>query len=295
MLISIFLVLLALYRVIVLGIAWFSLHPIRTPVFVSPGLMGAPQEDVILQMPRHRLRGWWVRAENPKGVVVFVHGYLMNRAELAPVAYQLWKQGYASLLIDLRAHGGSGGKKCTLGYFEREDVAEALRYARGRAEGLPLIVVGSSMGAAASALALADDPSLADVLVMDSGYSMLSSAVLGWWRFLGGQKLMVMLAPTLYVAAPMAGFSPFSVDIAAALAKIGPKPVLHLHGERDTLALPAEAQRNYDACAGPKRLVWFAGLGHSEYRWEQPVKYMEALEDFLAEHAILANDPGART
>jgi pimeloyl-ACP methyl ester carboxylesterase len=279
---------LILYLLIVFGIAWFSLHPIRTPVFISPGLMGAPQEDVVIETPTHRLGGWWVQAEEQTAVVVFVHGYLMNRAELTPVAYQLWQHGASSLLIDLRAHGRSGGKKCTLGYQEREDVKAALRYARQRAGGVPVVVVGSSMGSAASALALAEEPGLADMLVMDSGYSQLTSAILGWWRFLGGRALMIVLAPTVYLAAPMAGFSPFSIDIARALASIGAKPILHFHGTRDTLALPKEAERNFSACVGPTEIVWFEGYGHSEYRWEQPTKYLAALMEFFRKHGILA-------
>jgi uncharacterized protein len=277
-----------LYLAIIFGIAWLSLHPIRTPVFISPGLLGSPQEDVIIPTRSHTLRGWWVQGED-KVVCVFIHGYLMNRAELAPVAFQLWRLGVSSLLIDLRAHGRSGGKSCTLGYREREDVKDALRYARSRAPGAKVVVVGSSMGAAASALALAEEPSLADALVMDSGYSRLSNAILGWWRFLGGTPLMVLLAPTVYLATPMAGFWPFSIDIANALRRIGPKPVLHLHGTKDSLALPTEAERNREACVGPTELVWFDGHGHSEYRWEEPKRYMSELLRFLQENGILTD------
>jgi pimeloyl-ACP methyl ester carboxylesterase len=286
---AILLVLLSLYLLIVLGIAWLSLHPLRTPIFISPGLLGSPQEEITIHTEKHVLRGWWVQGRIDV-VVVHVHGYLMNRAELAPVAFQLWRYGASNLLIDLRAHGRSGGRMCSLGLREREDVAAALRYARERAPGAKIVVIGSSMGSAASALALAEDPSLADLLVMDSGYSRLSSAILGWWRFLGGEVLKTILAPTVYLAAPMAGFNPFSVDIAKALAKIGSKPILHLHGTKDSLALPSEAMRNFEACAGPKEIVWFEGYGHSEYRWEQPEKYMAALLGFLRKEGILAED-----
>jgi hypothetical protein len=55
------------------------------------------------------------------------------------------------------------------------------------------------------------------------------------------------------------------------------------------LALPTEAERNFQACIGPSEIVWFDGYGHSEYRWEQPAQYMSALVDFLKKHAILAD------
>jgi pimeloyl-ACP methyl ester carboxylesterase len=275
------------YLGLLLGIAWFSLHPLRTPIFVSPGAMGSSQEPVQIDSTGLKLSGWWVPADNPSAVIVLVHGYLMNRAEYAPTAHYLAERGISCLLIDLRAHGRSGGRKCTLGYREREDVAAALRFARARSNGLPLGVIGSSMGSAASALALGDDPTLADLLVMDSGYSRLSVAITGWWNFLGGKWLQILMWPTVYLAAPLAGFWPFSVDVAIALTNFGEKPVLHLHGRRDTLAPPSEAERNFEACRGPKSIVWFDRYGHAEYRWEQPAEFYSALTTFLRDHGYL--------
>lgn len=279
--------LLAFYVAILLLVAWFSLHPPRTPVFVSPGAMGTAQTDVLLETETHNLSGWWVQAENQTAVMVLVHGYLMNRAEYAPTAHFLAERGISCLLIDLRAHGKSGGKQCSLGYREREDVAVALKYARHKAQEQPLGVMGSSMGSAASALTLGDDPSLADLLVIDSGYSRLSVAITGWWNFLGGRALQIFMWPTVWLAAPMAGFSPFSVDISKALAKLGDTPILMFHGKRDSLAPPAEAQRNFDACQGPKKLIWFDRYGHSEYRWEQPQTFYQGLEQFLRDNRFM--------
>lgn len=279
-------ILLGIYVALLIGVAWLSLHPLRTPVFVSPGAMGAAQEPIVIELESHNLSGWWVPAQDATGVAVLVHGYLMNRAEFAPTAYHLWKQGISCVLIDLRCHGRSGGKRCTLGYREREDVAAALRYARAKAGHLPLAVIGSSMGSAASALALGDDPSLADLLVMDSGYSRLSVAITGWWNFLGGRGLQIFMWPSIYLATPLAGFWPFGVDIAAALSRFGAKPVLHFHGRRDTLAPPTEAERNFEACVGPKEIFWFDRYGHSEYRWEQAEVYHEVLIAFLRMHGF---------
>lgn len=283
---------LGLYLLILLAVAWFSLHPIHIPIFLSPGVLGAPMEEAEVG-GEQRLRGWWVEAEGDGPVAVIAHGYLMNRAEMTPVAYALWKRGASSLLLDLRAHGRSGGKKSTLGLLEREDVAAGVAWVRARRPGAKIILIGSSMGAAASALAMGEDPSLADVLVLDSAYSRLSSAILGWWRFIGGKALMFALAPSALIAIPLAGFSPFGIDVSQALAKLKGVPVLLLHGAQDDLALPSECRRNYDACPGPKALVWFEGCSHSEGRWEQPDRYFAALFGFLERNGILKADVNA--
>jgi len=282
-----FLVALIAYLLILLAVVWFSLHPVRIPIFLSPGSLGAPQEEVEFDCESLKLRGWWVEAENAKAVMIFPHGYLMNRAELTPAAFLLWQRGVSCLLFDFRAHGRSQGKKSFLGYREAADVRAAVAYARQRAPGAKIGLMGSSMGSAASAIACGDDPNLADVLVLDSCYGRMSGAVLGWWRFLGGKYLMYFMAPSSVLAIPMAGFNPFQIDVSRALAAAGPLPVLHLHGERDDLALPEEARRNHAACEGPSELVFFPGCGHSEGRWVHPEMFQRSLFGFLERHDFL--------
>ncbi|AIE87921.1 alpha/beta hydrolase [Fimbriimonas ginsengisoli] len=283
-------VILGLYLLAMLAIAWFSLHPFRIPIFISPGAMGAPQEKVEFESDGLTLRGWWVEAEGATSVAILAHGYMMNRSELTPVAYQLWRRGVSCLLLDLRAHGASGGKKSYLGLREADDVVAAVEYARRRTPGARIVLLGSSMGAAASAIACGSHPGLADVLVLDSAYSRLSSAVIGWWRFVGGNGLAAILSPTAILAIPFAGFNPFNVDVSVSLASAGPVPTLILHGKSDTLALPAEAQRNFDACIGPKQIVWFPRMGHSEARWELADEYLQALFAFLEEQGIVTEN-----
>lgn len=276
------LIALGVYVLLVLGIAWLSLHPYRIPIFLSPGGLGCPQESVEFESTDGVvLRGWWVDVPNAKAVAIASHGYLMNRSELCPLAPLLAAQGVASLYYDFRAHGKSGGKKSFLGFRERHDVAAAVRYARSRAQGAKIILIGSSMGAAASALAQGDDPTLADGLVLDSAYCKLSNAVIGWWRFIGGEFLAFVLWPTAIISLPLAGFNPFKIDVSQALAQAGPVPVLFFHGEVDTLALPSEAVRNQQACQGPTSLVWLKGCGHSEGRWIHPVLYNGELSAFV--------------
>ena len=276
-----------LYLLVLFAIVWISLHPPHIPSYISPGSLDTSQENIEFVSDGNTLRGWWVEAENSTIVMIFAHGYMMNKCELTPEAAHWWKKGVSGLLFDHRAHGSSGGKQCGFGYRERVDIVSVVREARSRKPNAKIVLVGSSMGSAAIALALADDPSLADALILDSCYSKLASATLGWWRFLGGKTLMLLLCPTTILAIPFTGFNPFRVDIASALTKIKGIPILFLHGAKDNLALPTEAQRNFEACTGPKTIVWFEGCGHSEGRWLHPERYRQAIESFLAEHHLL--------
>jgi len=275
------------YLGVLLAISWAFIHPYRLPIYLSPGAMGVPQEEVAFETDDGlRLTGWWVGREGSDKVAVLAHGFMMNRCELTPLAATLWGWGFSCLVFDFRAHGRSAKAKCGMGWREKADVRAAVRFARSRVPGARILLVGSSMGAAASAFAMSEDPGIAEAAVLDSCYSRLSSAVAGWWRFLGGSFLQILLWPCVYLAGPLAGFSPLGVDVAKALPAIPPEKLLFIHGTHDTLALPAEAERNLARCPGAK-LVWLEGCGHSEGRWVRPDEFHETLRGFLAERRLL--------
>jgi pimeloyl-ACP methyl ester carboxylesterase len=279
-----------LYVGLIAGFIWFSLHPVRIPIYLSPGGLGTPQETVEFRSEDGALiRGWWVPAKDAKTVAILLHGYMMNRCELAPLAVTLWQKGISSLLIDFRCHGRSSGKKSTLGVRESMDVLAAIKHVRERNPKSRIVLIGSSMGAAASVFALARAPGAVDAIVLDSAYSRLTKAVLGWWRLLGGRKLELALWPTPLIAWPLIGFNPFKVDVADALRKAGDVPTLIFHGTIDDLALPGEAERNYATRNGNSRLVWLSDCGHSEGRWVHPQLYESELFSFLAENGLASD------
>lgn len=279
---SLLLLLPLAYAGLLFTVAWFSVHPKRIPIFLSPGALGAPQEDVEILNPNGtRLAAWWVECPGSTAVVILCHGYLMNRSELTPQAVMLYKEGCSCLLFDFPSHGKSGGSKTGLGWSEKDDVRAAVEWVRLRSPGARIALYGSSMGAAASALALGVDPKLADALILDSAYSKLDEAVRGWWRFLGGRFLAAVLGPTIYFSTLMVDFNPRHVDVAEALSKARGIPALILHGDRDDLAPPSDALRNQEAAGAHARLIWFEGCGHSEGRWMHPELYHRELLSFL--------------
>lgn len=271
------------------AVAWYSLRPFRTPLFMSPGALGAPQEALALPSTDGvLLAAWWVPSDRSSTVAILAHGYMMNRSELAPVSFWLWQHGISSLSIDFRAHGRTRGGVSTVGWREADDIEAAVAEARRRVPDARIVIIGSSMGSAAAAFAVARGAPC-DALVLDSCYSSLLQASYGWWRFLGGRVLSWVLGPAIFLAVPFARLNPFKVDVSRALAAIR-CPVLMLHGRCDDLALPREAERNLAALAGQAEMVWFDDCGHSEFRWVQPQRYYSALESFLLGHGRLRGE-----
>src|SRR2546423_6853721 len=128
------LVVLGVYFLALLLVSWMSVHPFRTPIFISPGALGKPQEDVEFSTSDGiTLRGWWSEARGAKAVAVLSHGYVMNRCELTPLASQLVDAGCSALVYDFRAHGKSSGRICGFGVREAGDVRAAVELMRLKA------------------------------------------------------------------------------------------------------------------------------------------------------------------
>ena len=282
---------LVLYFLAILGVAACFVYPFRSPIFVSPGFLGCPQEDIEFMdsgsgLP---LRGWWVPHSDPEIVFICCHGYMMNRAELAPMAAGLRGHSAAFMFFDFPAHGRSAGRKSSIGPREASAVSSAVLEARKRHPLAKIVLIGSSMGAAASAFAVSNDPGLADALILDSCYDRLSDASAGWWVFLAGQWLRILLAPVVLVSIPLSGVNPYKVVVSRALATVT-IPTLVLHGGADVLAPISQAESNFAGLRGPKKMVVFPGRNHSEARWEDSERYFAEIKAFLGEHGL--SEPG---
>src|SRR5947209_3021371 len=109
----------------------------------------------------------WPAVGEPRASVVLVHGLSATKdnPELVAVAVALQERGFDVVAYDARGHGESGGI-CTLGDLERHDVAAAVALARR--SGLPVVVVGASMGGIAVLRHAADNRDVAGVVTVSS-------------------------------------------------------------------------------------------------------------------------------
>jgi alpha-beta hydrolase superfamily lysophospholipase len=269
-------------------VVYLAVRPPRTPAICSPGVMGAPQQEVVIRShDLIELSGWWVAGENPDSVAILCHGFCLSKGELSPVAYLLWEHGMSCLLFDFRAHGKSSGGTCSLGYHEKDDVVSAIEWIRKGNPNARIVLIGSSMGSVASALAWEENPDAVQALVLDSAYANLGKAVNGWWRFLGGGWLSVLLYPAAFLGVLTLKVNPFAVKLPPSLKSLAGKPVLFMHGTDDKVVPAKEAGKNLYALGPGTEAVWFSHSNHSEGRWEQPETYRTALLDFLTRNGFI--------
>lgn len=119
------------------------------------------------------LRAYEVAVENPKGVVICLGGiHSATITNWYGHSKLFADNGFASLLLDVRSHGGSEGNKIYAATHEWMDVDAAVEYIRSnvRYNGVPIIAMGLSMGAATAVVATGRNEKI-DALVALSAYS----------------------------------------------------------------------------------------------------------------------------
>ena len=168
---------------------------VREPLETTPASIGLKYSDVSFPTKGDGLtiRAWWLPAEKARAVLVLVHGANANRRDLYARGLEIAKffvgQNISVLAPDLRNHGVSDGTsngRLTMGYDESNDVTGAIDYATAHAPGLPVYLMGVSMGGATVIYATARDPRVKKLVlfdpVLDPHVTTLHGlhAILGW-------------------------------------------------------------------------------------------------------------------
>lgn len=263
---------------------------------LSPQTVSFQSADGIL------LKAWWERSWSvtvPKGTVILVHGSQSNKTGMSYIAARLLPQGFSVLILDLRAHGESGGEYSTFGYKEALDVEAAVRWVRTHASGDRIALLGYSSGAVASLLAASRTPGLAAVIA-DSAYLDTMDvlrrenhylahpppkAVVPWkhrlrlWLFTApGFSWLSREAFRLRTGVP---FDPPEGSVRDAVRRIDRIPVLYLAAEKDPVVPRAVTEELYRATASPgKQLSIRPGAFHSAIGGD-PRGYIAVVTAFL--------------
>ena len=209
------------------------------------------------------LHGRFFRGDNG-ATVLLSHGYGGTQDEMLPVADALGSAGFNVFTYDLRGCGRSGGS-VTFGASETEDLVSAVDYVSSRLDidGSRIGALGFSMGAATTVMAAARDERIRAV-VDDSGWADAHS----WLKPRASQIF-------LHPSAPFAPLSLRLVELRTkvrltelrpvdVIEQIGPRPILIVHGQSDTVVDPADAERNFAAALEPKTLRQFLGARHGD-------------------------------
>ncbi len=250
----------------------------------TPAAQGATFENVNFKSSDgNQLSGWYLPSASKPVTIIMAHGLFRSRYEVLDRGVALWREGYSVLLFDLRRHGRSRAEFSTIGYKERHDVTAAVKFIRERAPGNKIVLMGVSMGAAATLLAAAETDGLLAVVAESSFLSFNDTAR----HHIGLAGLPAFPFATLLVrfTAWRLNFAVADFDVVRATSRIK-CPVLFIGGGADR-RMPNESvlEPLYAAARHPlKRKFIVAGAqhGHAYDRDEESkVAYLKAFTDFL--------------
>jgi len=253
---------------------------VRTELLKRPDLTPVSFESV----DGVTLSGFLIERKEAKYNAVLCHGYRSVKEFM--YGYIDLFPDWNILLFDFRSHGNSDGKITSLGYNEAKDVIAAADYMKAYAKRkhiaqLPTIVLGFSMGGAATLKAADTDPALADALIIDSTYAQLNSTILKAFS----SKTLLPFYPFFPVITRL-----FSYLAACDIYQMNPdecvshirKPILFIHAATDSFVSSKNVLRLYSNVQNKRSKIWIGPpCRHGSLHTYYEEQYQHKVNKFL--------------
>ena len=261
-------------------------HEIRAELVKRPNLQAIriPTTDNLT------LAGFLVTQPQPTANIVLCHGYRSAKELLYAMLdiFPTWN----TLMFDFRAHGDSDGTITSIGFHEHQDVISTVQFMRATAlkngtSHLPLIVLGISMGGAATLKATEMSPDLCNAIIVDSTYSRLSSTIFKAFSTKTHLPLYPFFPVIKYLFHALAGFDVHAMNPEECMAKIK-QPVLIIHAVDDSYVSPRNALRLLASARNQHSKLWIApSCRHAWLHSYYPELYHAKVMSFLRKAKIL--------
>ncbi len=232
-----------------------------------------------------KLVGHWHACENPKRVIIAMHGWRSTWSRDFGGISGFWQENDSCVLyVEQRGQGESDGEYMGFGLLERYDCLEWIHYVNERTDGrLPIYLAGLSMGATTVLMCAGFDlPRTVHGIMADCGFTSPHAI----WKHVAESNLHIPYGLYDAVASDMCrkkiqvGSKDYSCVDAMKQCKV---PVLFIHGTDDHFVPIEMTYENYKACAAPKRLLVVPGAEHGMSYLVDQQGYETAVKSFWRE------------
>lgn len=229
-----------------------------------PSDIGLDYEDVVFETTDGlQLHGWYISADQARGVVLFFHGNAGNISHRLDSIEFFHRLGFSVFIIDYRGYGRSEGKTDEQGTYR--DAEAAWRYLvedRGIDPG-KIVIFGRSLGASIAAwLASRTSPA---ALILESAFTSAPNLGRHHYWFL-----------------PVRALARIHYDTQSYVERIS-VPTLIVHSADDEIVPFAHGRKLFSVASEPKAFVELQG-GHNDGFLVSRARYTEALGEFLDVH-----------
>ena len=232
-------------------------------------------EDVRLSTADgEELVGWYLPGAEPVSLL-FLHGWHGTRRYHARVIKRLSNDGFTCLTLTLRGHGGSTGNHIDFGWSSRADVVAGVRFLEERRPDARIIVVGTSLGAAAALFAADDLAGSVDAYVFEAPYATVERAAMHRCRKYLPPLVDRVAYAALRVTAPL--FLEPPIAALRPIDRVGDVPaeteVVFISGSSDERAPTADVRAMIERSGRACRLEVIEGGGHGSIAFEHADRF----------------------
>lgn len=212
-----------------------------------------------------RLVGHWYPAQQPKRIIVAMHGWRSSWSRDFGMIADFWHDSGCSVLYaEQRGQGESGGDYMGFGMLERYDCLDWTRWVNERCgTDAPVYLAGLSMGATTVLMAAGlEFPENVRGIMADCGFTSAHDI----WKHVTESNLHLPYGMYASAANDLCkkkinlGTKDYSAVDAMHECKV---PVLFIHGTDDKFVPVEMTFENYKACTAPKRLFVVPGADHA--------------------------------
>lgn len=202
--------------------------------------------------------------------VLIAHGYMNDKDSMGAYAAMFHQLGYNVLIPDARAHGDSQGKYIGYGWPERYDERKWInRLIRENGADSQIVMFGVSMGGATTMMTSGIKlPSQVRAFIEDCGYTSVNAELMHEAKDLYGLPGFVAWPLIKTMSGINRVANGFFIGQASSVKSLhhNHRPMLFIHGTKDTFVPTAMVYQNYAATRGPKELWLVKGATLSPLR-----------------------------
>jgi fermentation-respiration switch protein FrsA (DUF1100 family) len=232
----------------------------------------------------YKMAGIYVtNARRSENTIILVHGRAMDKwNSMEQYSKLFFRLGFNVLAYDCRAHGESGGKDITFGFYEKFDLDSWVDFVKSKNPKGIIGIHGESMGAATALQhsELNEKSKKVCFYISDCSYSDLRQL----FKYILKRDYNLPSFPLLDYASFVSFFrSGFTFDQVSPIRAIKSVkvPILFIHGGKDDYVPTEMSKELFETKSGKKELWLVPNAGHAKSISIDPAGYQKTVEYFV--------------
>jgi fermentation-respiration switch protein FrsA (DUF1100 family) len=257
-----------------------SIKPMKRQSNATPNDVGLAYEPFAVKNDSVTIQGFYIPNDTAKATIICIHGISNCKENFISFAKKLHDIGCNVVLVDLRAHGKSGGQYCTFGYYEKYDIQKIIDFALSKSSVTNIGIHGHSLGGAVAIQTLELDNRL-KFGIIESTYTTYEKVMSAYSKnYIGFQND----ALTHRIALKSSKIAHFDIEKLKSVesCKNIHVPILMEHGTADERIPFSMGQENFAALSSKDKTFYaIENGGHVKVHASGGEKYWEVVRRFV--------------